>query len=233
MDSIVGENHSHKIPVIDFSNKELKPGSHVWSSTCEEIRHGLEEYGCFVVKYNYYETQIFSQSKDLFDLPVETKMKNVSEEPFRGYLGKKPQIPLYEGLAINKVTSLEEIKNDIVHSYAKQLALLEEMATILVFESYGVQKHWKTVEAVRNYVWSNDRIRACYHQVKFSGDGERYSMGMFTFTDGEIEVPQEFVDEEHPLLYNYPFDSRKYIQFYVTADEAKKTKNPIKAFFGV
>ncbi|KAM6568070.1 hypothetical protein CsatB_016055 [Cannabis sativa] len=315
MDSIVGENHSHEIPVIDFSNKELKPGSHVWSSTCEEIRHGLEEYGCFVAKYNYYETQIFSQSKDLFDLPVETKMKNVSEEPFRGYLGKKPQIPLYEGLAIDKVTSLEEIKKfanlmwldgndqfcDIVHSYAKQLALLDEMATILVFESYGVQKHWKTVEAVHNHVlrflkytepdrnsdttirfvphtdldfttilhqnqvgglqvqakdgtwidinpkpshfifmagdmmkvWSNDRIRACYHQVKFSGDGERYSMGMFTFTDGEIEVPQEFVDEEHPLLYNYPFDSRKYIQFYVTADEAKKTKNPIKAFFGV
>ncbi|XP_062115235.1 probable 2-oxoglutarate-dependent dioxygenase AOP1 [Humulus lupulus] len=310
----------HEIPVIDFSNKELKPGSHVWSYTCDQIRYALEEYGCFVAKYdellsniNEDDTQIFCQSKELFDLPTETKMKNISEEPFRGYLGKNPQVPLYEGLAIDRATSLEEVRKfvdlmwingnhhfcDIVHSYAKQIASLDEMATKMVFESYGVEKHWKPVEAVRSHVlrflkydepkqdsdttirfvphtdknfttilhqtevgglqvqakdgtwisvhpkpshfllmagdmmkvWSNDRIRACYHQVSLSGHGERYSMGMFTFTDGEIKVPEEFVDDEHPILYK-PFDNRKYIRFYVT-DEAKKTKDPIKAFCGV
>ncbi|XP_062119411.1 deoxypodophyllotoxin synthase-like [Humulus lupulus] len=106
----------HNIPVIDFSNKELKPGSHVWASTCDQIRFALEEYGCFVAKYdellsnNEVDTQIFCKSKDLFDLPIETKMKNTSEEPFRGYVGQIPQLPLYEGLAIDRATSLEQVR---------------------------------------------------------------------------------------------------------------------------
>ncbi|PON41259.1 Oxoglutarate/iron-dependent dioxygenase [Parasponia andersonii] len=307
----------HEIPTIDFSNKDLKPGSSLWSSTCDQIRHALEEYGCFVAKYDNLSTelatQIFCQSKDVFVLPTETKAKNVSEEPFRGYLGKIPQAPLYEGLAIDKATSLEEMRQfvnlmwpngndqfcDIAHSYAKQLAALDEMATKLVFESYGVGKHWEPVAAVRSHVlrflkyeepddkdttvrfaahtdknfttilhqnhlgglevqtkdgtwisvnpkpshfllmagdlmkvWSNDRIRACYHRVKLSaGNGERYSIGLFTFTDGAVKVPEELVDEEHPLLYK-PFDNREYIRFYVS-DEAKKFDNPIKAYCGV
>ncbi|KAH7527952.1 hypothetical protein FEM48_Zijuj05G0020600 [Ziziphus jujuba var. spinosa] len=54
-------------------------------------------------------------------------------------------------------------------------------------------------------VWSNDRIKACNHRVNILGNGERYSMGLFTFNNGVIQVPDEMVDDEHPLLYN-PFD---------------------------
>ena len=111
---MVSEAILPEIPVIDFSNKGLKSGSSFWSSTCDQIRYALEEYGCFVAKYDTFSTElgrkILSQSKDLFDLPTETKMKNVSEEPFRGYLGQNPHVPLYEGIAIDKATSLQELR---------------------------------------------------------------------------------------------------------------------------
>lgn len=67
--------------------------------------------------------------------------------------------------------------------------------------------------------------------MKACGDKIRYSLGMFTFNNGVLQVPQELVDDSHPLLYN-PFDSRGFIRFYTTA-EAKKAKSPIKAYCGV
>ena len=58
-------------------------------------------------------------------------------------------------------------------------------------------------------------------------------MGLFTFTDGVIQVPDKFVDDEHPLLYK-PFDNKKYNRFYVS-DEAKKfeVEDRIKAYCGI
>ena len=37
-------------------------------------------------------------------------MKNVSEEPYRGYVGQNPYVPLYEAIAIDKATSLQEMR---------------------------------------------------------------------------------------------------------------------------
>nr|XP_048329796.1 deoxypodophyllotoxin synthase-like [Ziziphus jujuba var. spinosa]XP_048329799.1 deoxypodophyllotoxin synthase-like [Ziziphus jujuba var. spinosa] len=81
-------------------------------------------------------------------------------------------------------------------------------------------------------VWSNDRIKACNHRVNILGNGERYSMGLFTFNNGVIQVPDEMVDDEHPLLYN-PFDHPRFIRFFINADMAIKANNPTKAFCGV
>ena len=51
---------------------------------------------------------IFAQSRDLFQVPLENKLKNTSEEPYRGYIGPKPGMPLYEGIAIDNVTCPQE-----------------------------------------------------------------------------------------------------------------------------
>lgn len=67
--------------------------------------------------------------------------------------------------------------------------------------------------------------------MKHCGDKIRYSLGMFTFNNGVLQVPQELVDDSHPLLYN-PFDSRGFIKYYTTA-EAKIAESPIKAYCGV
>ena len=105
----------NSIQVIDFSNEEsLKPGSSSWLSLCSQARSALEENGCFVAKYDKLSSRlahnIFGQSKDLFELPTETKVKNTSDEPYRGYIGPNPLMPLYEGLAIDKATDLDEVR---------------------------------------------------------------------------------------------------------------------------
>ncbi|PQP93946.1 putative 2-oxoglutarate-dependent dioxygenase AOP1 [Prunus yedoensis var. nudiflora] len=81
-------------------------------------------------------------------------------------------------------------------------------------------------------VWSNDRVKACHHRVKHCGNKTRYSIGLFTFNNGIFQVPEELVDESHPLLYN-AFDSRAFIRKYATTPELKKEASPIKAFAGV
>ena len=106
------------IHVIDFSKEEtLKPGSSSRLSLCSQVRCALEENGCFVAKYDKLSSQladeIFGQSKDLFELPTETKAKNTSDEPYRGYIGPNPLMPLYEGLAIDNATRLDEVRKFI------------------------------------------------------------------------------------------------------------------------
>ncbi|KAJ0793198.1 hypothetical protein HanOQP8_Chr01g0026951 [Helianthus annuus] len=41
-----------KFPVIDFSVKNLNPGSDSWTKTCGEVTRALEEYGCFIALYD-------------------------------------------------------------------------------------------------------------------------------------------------------------------------------------
>ena len=74
-------------------------------------------------------------------------------------------------------------------------------------------------------------MKACHHRVKHIGNKTRYSIGLFTFNNGILQVPEELVDETHPLLYN-AFDSRAFIRKYATTPELKKEPSPIKAFAG-
>ena len=111
----MGSNSLHKelrIPTINFSLEDLKPGSSSWVSTCKQVRYALEEYGCFIALYQQISPQlmdnIFGQSRDLFEVPLENKVKNTSEEPYRGYIGPNPLMPLYEGMAIDNVTCPQE-----------------------------------------------------------------------------------------------------------------------------
>ncbi|CAN1287529.1 Probable 2-oxoglutarate-dependent dioxygenase AOP1.2 [Linum perenne] len=64
--------------------------------------------------------------------------------------------------------------------------------------------------------WSNGRLHAVRHRVVIRGEKERYSWGMFLMPKEEatIEVPKEFVDKEHPLLYR-PFNYAEYLSYFV------------------
>ncbi|KAM1582868.1 hypothetical protein ACFX10_030547 [Malus domestica] len=50
-------------------------------------------------------------------------------------------------------------------------------------------------------IWSNNRIRPCRHKVTLRENDVRYTFGVFARTKGVIHVPNELVDEDHPLLY--------------------------------
>ncbi|KAL3631838.1 hypothetical protein CASFOL_024822 [Castilleja foliolosa] len=80
--------------------------------------------------------------------------------------------------------------------------------------------------------WTNGRIKPSQHRVMIKGKEERYSVGLFTFIkDVKIKVPEELVDDEHPLQFK-PFDHYKYIHFYYT-EEGKRSKCAIKAYCGI
>ncbi|KAB2606973.1 2-oxoglutarate-dependent dioxygenase AOP3-like [Pyrus ussuriensis x Pyrus communis] len=306
-----------KLPTINFSVDALKPGSRSWLSTSKQVRYALEEYGCFVAQYDQVSAQllnnIFGQAKDLFEVPLENKVKNVSDEPYRGYIGPNHLMPLYEGIAIDNVTSPQEtqkFKNlmwpdgksnfcETTDSFAQLLSELEHKVEQMLYESYGAEKQYESVASANSHllrflkynkpeeadratlrfashtdknfttivvqhdvgglevktkdgdwiniesapsqflfmagdglqVWSNDRIKACDHRVKHCGDKTRYSLGLFTFNNGKIQVPEELVDETHPLLYN-PLDSLEYIRFH-SRGEARNLVSPVKTFCGV
>ncbi|KAL6124095.1 hypothetical protein ACLB2K_076610 [Fragaria x ananassa] len=147
-----------ELPTINFSLQDLEPGSSSWASTCKQVRSALEEYGCFVALYQQVSPEltddIFDQSKDLFQVPLENKVKNTREEPYRGYIGQNPLIPLFEGLAIDNVTSPQETQKfrDLMWPNGKTkfwykpsyivytISCLETWKTLekMLFESYGV-----------------------------------------------------------------------------------------------
>lgn len=107
----MGSQTDERIPVIDFTEKNLKPGSDLWDLACKQIRHGLEEYGCFEAVYDKVPTElhnsIFSAAKELFDLPIETKEQKTSDRPGANYVGQDPFVPLYESLGLDNPTSFE------------------------------------------------------------------------------------------------------------------------------
>lgn len=111
----MGSQSPSTIPVIDLSNEDLKPGTKTWVSTCKEIRHALEEFGCFQAIYRKVSldlhNQTFATAAELFELPTETKKKNTSTKPYFDYFGQYSVIPLYESLGIDNPTTLESTQS--------------------------------------------------------------------------------------------------------------------------
>ncbi|KAE8718476.1 Detected protein of unknown function [Hibiscus syriacus] len=65
-----------KLPVIDFSNQNLKPGSPKWDSAKHQVREALEEYGCFEASLDQVlelRDAVFGAMEEAFDLPLEAK----------------------------------------------------------------------------------------------------------------------------------------------------------------
>ncbi|GJY65248.1 probable 2-oxoglutarate-dependent dioxygenase AOP1 [Tanacetum coccineum] len=79
--------------------------------------------------------------------------------------------------------------------------------------------------------WSNERLFSPFHRVTMNGKESRYSIAQFSFLEGIIETPKEFVDEEHPLLFK-PFDHLKYLDFY-NKEENRRLECAIRTYCGV
>ncbi|WJZ85205.1 hypothetical protein VitviT2T_004753 [Vitis vinifera] len=65
--------------------------------------------------------------------------------------------------------------------------------------------------------WTNGRLHAVRHRVVMNGDKDRYSCGMFVLPGDTvtIEVPEELVDNDHPLRYR-PFTYSDYMSFFTS-----------------
>ncbi|CAJ1913674.1 unnamed protein product [Sphenostylis stenocarpa] len=162
------------LPVIDFSNEDLKPGTQTWVSTCDVVRGALEHHGGFLAHYNIdplLHDSIFSAMEQLLALPLETKMQHTTDKPIYSYAGQRPDIPLYESMAIDNPLNAKDCHkytttmwpqgndqfSESVNSYAKKVAELDYMVKRMVFGSYGLEN-----QKCESLIESTDYILRCY-----------------------------------------------------------------------
>ncbi|KAK6802441.1 hypothetical protein RDI58_000221 [Solanum bulbocastanum] len=192
-----------KIPTIDFSNLELKPNTPLWKSMKVQVFEALKEYGCFEAIYdkvpNEIREGIFDISKEIFEFPLETKVKNYSEIPYHGYIGMIPHLPSYESLGIPDFLapqSVEKFANifwphgnpefcNLVKSYANSLLKLDEMMKRMILENLGLEKHIN--ELLDNFVlfrftrYKSSSINNKDENNKYDGLGAHTDNDFLTF----------------------------------------------------
>ncbi|OUZ99650.1 Oxoglutarate/iron-dependent dioxygenase [Macleaya cordata] len=78
--------------------------------------------------------------------------------------------------------------------------------------------------------WSNGRLHSPHHRVVHKSNETRYSLALFTLSKDLVQVPEELVDEEHPLMFK-PFDHFGLLDFYYT-EEGQKAESTLKAYCG-
>ncbi|KAG8379887.1 hypothetical protein BUALT_Bualt07G0136000 [Buddleja alternifolia] len=157
----MGSHAQPKLPIIEFTEKNLTTGTSSWKSTSDSVRQALESYGCFVAAYESISSEmheaVFGLSEELFSLPKETKMKNSSDIPGFGYGANYPRMPIFEYLGIQDGGTLEAAKKftnlmwphghdkfcETIYSYYKLLLELDHTVVKMVASSYGldIYKH--------------------------------------------------------------------------------------------
>ncbi|XVF26674.1 hypothetical protein REPUB_Repub14bG0038100 [Reevesia pubescens] len=155
----MGTEIPFRLPLIDFSNVDLKPGTAEWDFIKGQVRQALEEYGCFEMSFNKVPSElreaIVGVLKELFDLPLETKKLNVYEKPFHGYVEPYVISPFYESVGIddpNITENVERLSNlfwpqgnknfrTIIQLFTDRVLGLDQMIRRMVLESFGLDKY--------------------------------------------------------------------------------------------
>ncbi|CAI9108626.1 OLC1v1008276C2 [Oldenlandia corymbosa var. corymbosa] len=158
------------LPKIDFSDSELKPGTEKWASIRSKVLGALEEFGCFEAAFDKIpiETRrsLFDALEELFDLPLQIKVRNSSKKPFHGYVGQYPQVPLYESMGIDDANLPEKVQSftdllwpegnsnfsNTLNSYSVQLSELDLMVRRMILESLGLEKYMEEHMESTNYL---------------------------------------------------------------------------------
>ncbi|XP_055816460.1 probable 2-oxoglutarate-dependent dioxygenase AOP1 [Solanum dulcamara] len=193
---------SVKVPTIDFSNhQELKPNTPLWESTKNQVFEALQEYGCFEAIYDKASNEIregmFGISKEIFEFPLETKLKNFSEKPLHGYMGMIPHLPSYESLCIPDLLNPQSVENfanifwphgnhdfcNLIKSYSNPLVELDEMLKRMILENLGL-KHQIDELLDPNFILF--RFTHYKGSSNISGDENNKSTGLGGHTDGNF-----------------------------------------------
>ncbi|KAK9281858.1 hypothetical protein L1049_004764 [Liquidambar formosana] len=166
----MGSESPLKLPVIDFSKLDLKQGTPEWDSIKGQVRQALEDYGCFEALFDKVPLElreaIFGALEELFDLPLQTKLRNASKKPYHGYVGQYPMVPLYESMGIDDANIPQETQSfagvlwpegnpsfcKTVQSFSEQLSELDLMIRRMVLESLGVEKYYDEHKESTNYL---------------------------------------------------------------------------------
>ncbi|PPD98325.1 hypothetical protein GOBAR_DD04658 [Gossypium barbadense] len=155
------------VPVIDFSNQNLKPGSPKWDLVKSQVREALEEYGCFEALFDpilELRKAVFGALQEAFDLPLQTKKLCVSDKPFRGYSNLRSGV--FQSLAMDDAHIAENFEQCLTNtlwpqgniSFSRTLASFTQLASELqkkilkmILESFGLEKYMDELIDSTNY----------------------------------------------------------------------------------
>ncbi|OMP00229.1 Isopenicillin N synthase [Corchorus olitorius] len=156
-----------KIPVIDFSNQDLKPGTPEWDMVKLQVWQAIHEYGCFEASFGKILEvwkPLFGAMEELFDLPFQTKQLCDSDVPFRGY--KRVERLNNESILIDDANVAESIEQRLTKilwpqgnsnfsktllSYSEIASGLEKKIWRMILESFGVEKYADELIGSTNY----------------------------------------------------------------------------------
>ncbi|OMP00170.1 Oxoglutarate/iron-dependent dioxygenase [Corchorus olitorius] len=156
-----------KIPVIDFSNQDLKPGTPEWDLVKVQVQQAIHEYGCFEASFGRIlevRKPLFGAMEELFDLPFQTKQLYVSDRLFRGYT--RVSLRLQESIQIDDANVAENIEQRLtkvlwpqgnsnfsktLFSYSELASGLEKKIRRMILESFGVEKYTDELIDSTNY----------------------------------------------------------------------------------
>ncbi|KAI3525087.1 hypothetical protein L1887_03759 [Cichorium endivia] len=154
-----------QLPTIDFSNiNKHDQGTLIWNSTKDQVFKAFQEYGCFEASFNEISPDlrntVFASLKQLFNLPLETKLKNVPDKLFNGYVGQNKNAPLYESLGIEDPESFTNLMwphgnhefCNYIQSYIEKLTLLDQIVRMMVLESLNLEKYLEEHMELTNYL---------------------------------------------------------------------------------
>ncbi|XP_010460573.1 PREDICTED: probable 2-oxoglutarate-dependent dioxygenase AOP1.2 isoform X2 [Camelina sativa] len=147
------------LPIIDFSSPDLKPETPEWDLVRSQVRKALEEYGCFEALFDgasmeLRKAKLLEASKEVFDLPLETKQSTKTNIHYEGYL-TIPIVPSQEGMGFYGVDN-PNVVNDLTHklwpqgntfvsknvqSFAEKLIELSLKVRTMTLESFGLEKY--------------------------------------------------------------------------------------------
>ncbi|KAG2330804.1 hypothetical protein Bca4012_040788 [Brassica carinata] len=196
-DSLLPFSESLQLPVIDFSDQNLTPGTSKWDKVKADVRKALEDYGCFqayVDKVSNIELDksVYEAMEKLFDLPVQTKQRNVSSKPFHGYLSHN----LYQSLGIEDANVAEKVNDfiqllwpdhgnksisEMMYKFSEQLVELDVMVRRMIMESFGVEKYLDEHLNSTNYLF-----RMMKYTAPPDDDVEEAKLGLRSHTDKNI-----------------------------------------------
>jgi isopenicillin N synthase-like dioxygenase len=168
LDSII-----RNIPLIYFSNEKLIPGDSEWESAKLKVVQALEEYGCFEARFRkinpgevLIEELVFDETEKLFALPLEIKELNVSNKPYRGYIGNSPYVPLYESIGFEDANVFQEVEKSTnkfwpagnpsfsktIHDFSEKVAEFDQTIMKMILESFGLEKYFDEHLNSTNYL---------------------------------------------------------------------------------
>ncbi|CAN6846150.1 unnamed protein product [Brassica oleracea] len=164
----MGSDSTPQLPVIYLSDQTLKPGSEKWVEVRSDVRKALEDYGAFEVPYDRVSEElkqsVLEAMKELFELPVEAKRRNVSPKPYTGYSthnGLSESLGIQDPEVLEKVNEFTQLLrpdcegnksiSETIQKFSEKLAELDVMVRRMVMESFGIEKYFDEHLKSTNY----------------------------------------------------------------------------------